>query len=496
MTELPTTGTPHPLAAGLDSTRTLEFPPGFRFGSATAAFQIEGAAHEEGREDSIWDAFCRVPGAVFEGHDGSVAADHYHRMPQDVALMAELGLDTYRFSTSWARIKPGDRTLNPKGLDFYSRLVDELLGRGIAPWLTLYHWDLPQALQERGGWANRDTAYRFADYALEVFEHLKDRVTDWTTLNEPWCSSFLSYAGGEHAPGHTNPEEAVAAAHHLLLGHGLATGAMREVADKDHRLGITLNFTVADPANPANAVDVDAARRIDGAFNRIFLDPIFRGQYPTDVLEDMAEAGLERHIRGNDLEVIAAPIDVLGVNYYNGELVAGPTTPPAPDESLVFASDRGLPRRSPIVGSEQVGRAWRDLPRTAMGWEVQPEGLERLLLRLEEHYTGPAGIPMVITENGAAYDDVADESGFVDDSGDRLSFIDAHLRATHRAMEQGADVRGYLVWSLMDNFEWSFGYDKRFGIVRVDYDTQARIPKASAKWYAQVAASHRLPARR
>ena len=494
MTELPTTSTPHPLADGFDSTRTLEFPAGFRFGSATAAFQIEGASHEDGREESIWDAFCRVPGAVFEEHDGAVAADHYHRMPQDVALMAELGLDTYRFSTSWARIKPGDRELNPKGLDFYSRLVDELLDNGISPWLTLYHWDLPQALGERGGWANRDTAYRFADYALGVFEHLKDRVVDWTTLNEPWCSSFLSHAGGEHAPGHTDPAEAVAAAHHLLLGHGLATQAMREVAGKEHRLGITLNFTVADPADPANESDVDAARRVDGAFNRIFLDPIFRGHYPADVLEDMAEAGLEKHIRDNDLETIAAPIDVLGVNYYNGELVAGPTSPPAPGESPVFASERGLPRRSPIVGSERVTRIPRGLPRTAMGWEVQPEGLERLLLRLQDQYTGPAGIPMVITENGAAYDDDPDESGFVDDSAGRLAFIDAHLRAVHRAMERGAEVRGYLVWSLLDNFEWAFGYDKRFGIVRVDYDTQSRIPKASARWYAQVASSYRVPA--
>lgn len=495
MTELPTTGTPRPLAAGFDSTRTLEFPPGFRFGSATAAFQIEGASHEDGREDSIWDAFCRLPGAVFEGHDGAVAADHYHRMPQDVALMAELGLDTYRFSTSWARIKPGDRALNPKGLDFYSRLVDELLEHGISPWLTLYHWDLPQALGERGGWANRDTAYRFADYALAVFEHLKDRVTDWTTLNEPWCSSFLSHAGGEHAPGHTDPEEAVAAAHHLLLGHGLATEAMREVAGKEHRLGITLNFTVADPADPANPGDVDAARRIDGSFNRVFLDPIFRGQYPPDVLEDMAGAGLGRHIRDNDLETIAAPIDVLGVNYYNGVLVAAPQDPPASEQSLVFASERGLPRRNPAVGSERVRNIDRPLPRTAMGWEVQPEGLERLLLRLQEQYTGPAGIPMVVTENGAAYDDTPDDSGFVDDSADRLAFIDAHLRAVHRAMERGAEVRGYLVWSLLDNFEWAFGYDKRFGIVRVDYGTQARIPKASARWYAQVASSHRVPAR-
>ncbi|KAA0973702.1 family 1 glycosylhydrolase [Paeniglutamicibacter gangotriensis] len=494
MTDHPRSKNTVPLAAGYDTSTTLKFPPSFRFGSATAAFQIEGASHQDGREDSIWDAFCKVPGAVFEGHDGSVAADHYHRMPQDVALMAELGLDTYRFSTSWARIKPGDRELNPKGLDFYSRLVDELLGHGITPWLTLYHWDLPQALGEKGGWTNRDTAYRFADYALEVFEHLRDRVTDWTTLNEPWCSSFLSHAGGEHAPGHTDPAEAVAAAHHLLLGHGLATTAMRETASSEHRLGITLNFTVADPADPDNEADIDAARRIDGSFNRIFLDPIFRGSYPADVLEDMKEAGLEQHIRDNDLEIIASPIDVLGVNYYNGTLVAHPDKAPGPEQDLVFASERGLPRRNPAVGSELIRAVPRPLPRTAMGWEVQPEGLERLLLRLQDEYTGPAGIPMVITENGAAYDDVPDAQGYVDDSEDRLAFIDAHLRAVHSAMDAGAVVHGYLVWSLLDNFEWAFGYDKRFGIVRVDYQSQERIPKASARWYARVAASRTLPA--
>lgn len=485
---------PNPLAAGFNSARALDFPASFRFGSATAAFQVEGANTEDGRQESIWDAFCKVPGAVFRGHDGSVAADHYHRMPQDVALMADLGLDTYRFSTSWPRIKPGDGKLNPTGLDFYSRLVDELLEHGISPWLTLYHWDLPQTLGERGGWANRDTAYRFADYALEVFEHLGDRVTDWTTLNEPWCSSFLSHAAGEHAPGHTDPSEAVAAAHHLLLGHGLATSAMREAAGPGHRLGITLNFTLADPADPGSPADVDAARRIDGAFNRVFLDPVFRGRYPSDVLEDMAGAGLGSHIRDNDMEIIASPIDVLGVNYYKGVMVACPLEPPAGDSDLVFASERGLARRSPMVGSERVQEIPRGLPRTAMGWEVQPEGLERLLLRLQEQYTGPAGIPMVITENGAAYADAPDADGFVDDSRDRLAFIDAHLRAVHRAMERGADVTGYLLWSLLDNFEWAFGYSKRFGIVRVDYESQRRIPKASALWYARVAASHHVPA--
>lgn len=494
MTEssIPPPAGPFALAPGYQTAATLEFPADFRFGSATAAFQIEGASTQDGREDSIWDTFCKVPGAVSGGHDGSIAADHYHRMPQDVALMKRLGLDTYRFSTSWARIKPGDREVNPLGLDFYSRLVDELLEQEITPWLTLYHWDLPQSLQESGGWANRETVHRFADYAVEVFQALGDRVKHWTTLNEPWCSSFLSYAAGEHAPGLTEPSQAVAAAHHLLLGHGLATQRIRELSSREHSLGITLNFTVADPADPADANDVDAARAIDGAFNRIFLDPIFRGSYPQDVLADMDAAGLSAWIRPGDLETISAPIDVLGVNYYNGMLVAAPAQPLVPETELLLTGPGGLPRRSPYVGSERVRTIARDLPITAMGWEVQPEGLERLLLRLQNDYVGPAGIHMIITENGAAYDDVPDESGFVDDSRTRGAYLEEHLRATHQAMSQGADVRGYLVWSLLDNFEWAWGYEKRFGVVRVDYESLARIPKASALWYSRVAASHCL----
>ncbi|MEE1622322.1 glycoside hydrolase family 1 protein [Zafaria sp. Z1313] len=484
---------------GIRTTTELAFPPGFRFGAATAAFQIEGAAAEDGRGDSIWDAFCRVPGAVHAGDDGAVATDHYHRMPADVALMRELGLGTYRFSTSWARIKPDDAAVNPAGLDFYSRLVDELLEAGIDPWLTLYHWDLPQALQERGGWAVRDTAHRFADFAADVFDALSDRVRLWTTLNEPWCSAFLSYAAGEHAPGHTSPAEAVSAAHHLMLGHGLALQRMRAAAGGEHRFGITLNLTVADPADPEDPADVDAARRVDGAFNRVFLDPLFRGSYPADVVRDMAAAGLGRHVEDGDLELIGAPIDVLGVNYYNGGLAAGPAGPsfPAPggtgEDGYTYLSERGLPRRSPFVGSEMLRPVDRPLPRTAMGWEVQPEGLTRLLLRLHREYTGPASVPIVITENGAAYDDVPGTDGTVDDSATRLAYVDAHLRAVHRAIGEGVDVRGYLLWSLLDNFEWAFGYSKRFGMVHVDYETLERTPKASARWYAQVARTGVVP---
>ena len=469
----------------------LTFPEGFSFGTATAAYQIEGAVHEDGRRDSIWDAFCRVPGAIANGENGDVACDHYHRMPADVALMAELGIDTYRFSTSWARVRPDDGPTNPAGVDFYSRLVDELLSHGITPWLTLYHWDLPQALQEKGGWTNRDTAYRFADYAEVLFAAIGDRVPTWTTLNEPWCSSFLAYAGGEHAPGHTSPSEAVDAAHHLLLGHGLAIQRLRAAsAGSDVRLGITLNQSVTDPANPDDPADVDAARQVDGAFNRVFLDPLFRGAYPADVLEDMAEPGLGRVAREGDMEIISSPIDVLGVNYYRGEMVTAPA--PGDDSPLVSPTPRGRPSRNPYVGSERIPQVSRGLPTTAMGWDIQPEGLTRLLLRLHREYTGPAGIPLVVTENGAAFNDVPDETGFVDDSGTRLAYLRDHVAALHAAIEQGADVRGYLQWSLMDNFEWAWGYGPRFGLVRVDYETQRRTPKASGLWYADVARTGRV----
>ncbi|MFP5415637.1 MAG: GH1 family beta-glucosidase [Actinomycetes bacterium] len=471
-------------------TTTLTFPAGFSWGSATAAFQIEGAAHEDGRRDSIWDAFCRIPGAVAGADNGDVACDHYHRMPADVALMAELGLGTYRFSTSWARVCPDGGPVNPRGLDFYSRLVDELLAHGIRPWLTLYHWDLPQALQDSGGWTSRDTAERFAEYAGTVFGALGDRVGVWTTLNEPWCSSFLSYAGGEHAPGHTSPSEAVDAVHHLLLGHGLAVQHLRSLAGDGVTLGITTNHTVADPADPTNPDDVDAARRVDGAFNRVFLDPLFRSHYPADVLDDMAEAGLGRVAREGDLEVISTPIDVLGVNYYNGEVVAA--ADPADDSPLTWRTPSGRPRRSTRVGSERVRTVLTAGPTTGMGWPIQPEGLTRLLTRLHREYTGPAGVPLFVTENGAAFDDVPDADGFVDDSDTRLAYVRDHLAALHAALEQGADVRGYLVWSLLDNFEWAWGYEKRFGIVRVDYDTQVRTPKASARWFAEVARTGRI----
>ena len=466
----------------------LSFPPGFLWGAATAAYQVEGAAHVGGRTDSIWDAFARVPGAVLDGHDGEVACGHYDLYRQDVALMKDLNLGSYRFSTSWSRVRPDGGAPNAEGLDFYSRLVDELLAAGIKPWLTLYHWDLPQALEEKGGWVNRDTAYLFAEYAATVHDALGDRVGVWTTLNEPWCSAFLGYTGGVHAPGRQSRPDGLAAAHHLLLGHGLAVQELRS-RDADLDLGITLNFTLPDPADPDDPADVDAARRIDAQFNRIFLEPIIRGAYPQDLLEDVAEYGLLDHVRDGDLDIISTPIDALGVNYYHGELVGAH---PAPGARAGEAPVE-RPTSSPYPAADGVHNHPRGLPVTSMDWEVQPEGLTRLLLRLHEEYTGPAGVTLYVTENGAAYDDVPDATGFVQDD-ERVSFFDLHLRAVHEAIQRGVDVRGYFAWSLMDNYEWAWGYHKRFGIVRVDYDTLERTPKASARWYAEVARTGALPA--
>ncbi|WP_402466870.1 glycoside hydrolase family 1 protein [Isoptericola aurantiacus] len=484
-----------------NSTGRVTFPDGFVWGTATAAYQVEGAASEDGRADSIWDVFARIPGAVVNGDDGAVACDHYHRFREDVALMRELNLDAYRFSTSWARIMPDGRTLNPAGLDFYSRLVDELLAADVLPWLTLYHWDLPQALEDRGGWPERDTAYRFADYATAVHDALGDRVKVWTTLNEPWCSAFLGYTSGAHAPGRKSPELGLAAAHHLMLGHGLAVEALRE-RDPEASLGLTLNFTVSDPVDPTNPADVDAARRDDGMFNRIFLDPILRGAYPQDILDDVAHLGLTDHVRPGDLEIISTPIDVLGVNYYNGGAVAAtpqsdgtPEGTAGPDGAREPATSGPVwETLSPNPVPDGVHPHSRGLPTTDMGWEVQPEGLTRLLTRIQRDYTGPRGTALFVTENGAAYPDVVEADGSVDDQ-DRLDFVDRHLRAVRDAIDAGVDVRGYFAWSLMDNFEWALGYSKRFGITRVDYETQERTVKASGRWYADVAGDNAVPAR-
>ena len=474
-------------AADLTVPQGRPVPAGFVIGAATAAYQIEGARHEDGRRDSVWDTFSHTPGAVVGGDTGDVACDHFHRFAEDVALMRRLGLQSYRFSTSWSRVVPNGRTVNRAGLDFYERLVDELLGAGIAPWLTLYHWDLPQALEDRGGWTVRDTTDRFVEYAAAVHDRLGDRVRTWTTLNEPWCSAFLGYTAGMHAPGRTSVADGLAAAHHLLLGHGRVVQELRS-RDASVELGLTLNFTVADPLDPADPRDVDAARRVDAQMNRIFLDPVFRGAYPADLLEDVRGLGLEDHVMDGDLEVISTPIDVLGVNYYNGEAIAHWRPEVALDDNV----NGGRRTRSPFPAADTSFRHPRGLPVTAMDWEIQPEGLTRLLHRLHDEYTGPAGVPLHVTENGAAFDDVPDADGFVEDA-DRVAYVRAHLGAVLDAADAGVPVRGYFYWSLLDNFEWAWGYAKRFGIVRVDYDTQVRTPKASALDLARIIATRVLP---
>jgi beta-glucosidase len=475
MTEQPTSGA---RPAG-----PLTFPEGFVWGAATASFQIEGGAYEDGRTDSIWDTFCREPGAVANKDNGDVACDHYHRWPDDVALMAELNLGAYRFSTAWPRIVPEPGRVDRRGLDFYSRLVDGLLERGILPWLTLYHWDLPQYLEDAGGWASRDVVGHFTDYALAVHGALGDRVRHWTTLNEPWCSAFLGYAGGQHAPGRQEPQAAVSAAHHLLLAHGQAVRALRAV-DPAAQYGITFNTIVADPVDPADPADVAAADRSDALLNRVFVEPVILGRYPEVAVEAFASVGCELPVHDGDLEIIAAPLDFIGVNYYQGSAVTGHRPPD--DQRLPGGADVERPTSSPGVGLGEPYVVSRGLPRTSMDWEVQPDGLRRVLERFHTQYTGPTGTALYVTENGAAFHDEVGPDGQVDDA-ERTAYIVDHLRAVHAAIANGADVRGYFAWSLLDNFEWAYGYDQRFGIVHVDFDTQVRTPKRSARTFAGIA---------
>jgi beta-glucosidase len=437
------------------------FPPGFVWGVATAAYQIEGAADEDGREPSVWDTFSHTPGRVRGGHTGDVADDHYHRYADDLDLIARLGVPAYRFSVSWPRVIR-DGVPNAAGLDFYDRLVDGLLERGIEPWLTLYHWDLPQALEDRGGWPERDTAHRFADLAGVVAHRLGDRVTRWTTLNEPWCSSFLGYGSGRHAPGRTDPEDALAAAHHLLLGHGLAVDVLR-AAVPAAQVGITLNLYPVTPVDdrPGN---LDAARRVDGLQNRWFLDPVLLGRYPEDVQADLEPVSSLRWIREGDLEVVSRPLDFLGVNYYTRHVVSAGAYP-------------------------GVGEAEFHVPHTtvaANGWGVDPDGLVEVLQRVG----ACTELPLYVTENGSAWEDHLGADGSVDDPG-RTAYLQSHVEACRRAIEAGVPLRGYFAWSLLDNFEWAEGYAVRFGLVHVDYATQRRTVKTSGAWYGAFARAHR-----
>ncbi|MGW0804529.1 GH1 family beta-glucosidase [Nonomuraea sp. NPDC002799] len=451
----------------------LRFPAGFAFGAATSAYQIEGAVTEDGRGVSIWDTFTKTPGRVLNGHHGDVAMDHYHRYREDVALMGDLGLTAYRFSVSWPRIQPtGSGKVNQKGLDFYKRLTDELRQHGVDPWLTLYHWDLPQELEDKGGWPNRDTAYCFAEYAAAVHTALKDHVHTFSTVNEPWCAAFLGYASGEHAPGRREPQNAIRGAHHLNLAHGLAVQAMDA-----ERVGGCVNLYAVTPATDS-AADLDAARRIDGLQNRFFLDAMLTGTYPEDVLADLPIE--PDFIKPGDMKTIGAPIDVLLVNYYSRFTVSG--APGGKASAAAAPTDSA----SPWVGSEHVGFVNGGRPVTAMGWEIDEGGLVEILTRVARDY--PA-IPMVVSENGAAFDDVLVD-GRIHDR-ERQAYVEAHLGACKEAIDAGVPLEGYFAWSLMDNFEWAWGYGKRFGLVHVDFDTQERLLKDSALWYSEIIRQNR-----
>ncbi len=442
----------------------LTFPSDFVWGAATASYQIEGAWEEDGKGESIWDRFTHTPGKIIDGSTGDVACDHYHLWPQDVEMMADLNLRAYRFSIAWPRILPEGRgRVNQAGLDFYSRLVDGLLAKNITPYVTLYHWDLPQALQDQGGWPERATAEAFVEYADIVSQHLGDRVANWITHNEPWCISFLSHQIGEHAPGWHDSVAAVRAAHHVLLSHGWAMPVIQRNSPESE-VGITLNFTVAEPAS-GSAVDTDLARGLDAMFNRWFLDPLYGRGYPADGVAGLASMyphGLD-FVESGDMAAISVPTDFLGVNYYTRAVMR--------DEG---AADN-LPQTT-----------FADLPRTEMDWEVYPHGLYKLLNRLHFEYEVPK---LLVTENGCSYSDGPDESGQVPDER-RRTYLRDHFAAAHHAMQNGVPLAGYFVWSLMDNFEWAKGYLQRFGMVWVDYETQQRIPKDSALWYRDVIANN------
>jgi beta-glucosidase len=438
--------------------KKLTFPPQFYWGTATASYQIEGGWNEDGKGESIWDTFSHTPGKIRDGSTGDVACDHYHRWKEDVALMKEIGCNAYRFSISWPRVIPkGKGKVNPLGLSFYDRLVDALLEANITPFITLYHWDLPQALQDEGGWANRDTAYYFAEYASVIAHKLGDRVKHWITHNEPWVVAWIGYGWGEHAPGIRNEKVAIQVSHHLLLSHGLAVEVLRDISP-DSEVGITLNLSPIHPASDSEE-DKLAASRQDGFLNRWFLDPVFRGHYPPDILE-LFSANAPKVMPG-DMAIISRRVDFVGINYYS----------------------RGIVRFNPKAGPLQAeGVAPEGAEFTEMGWEIYPPGIYEIIMRVWKDYQ-PKKI--YITENGAAFaDEIAPDGGVHDPK--RIDYLREHFIQAHRAIEEGANLCGYFIWTLMDNFEWAHGFTKRFGIVYTDYPTQRRIMKDSALWYKNV----------
>ena len=439
------------------------FPAGFRWGVATAAYQIEGGAQEGGRGPSIWDTFVHTPGFTCGGDTGDIACDHYHRWESDLNLLAELGITDYRMSVSWSRLQPtGQGPLNPIAVEFYAAVLAGLRDRGIRPLVTLYHWDLPQPLEDDGGWPNRATAERFADYAVAVVSALGHLADEWVTLNEPWCSSFLGYGSGAHAPGRKDYRDAIAAAHHLNLAHGLALAGIRRTRP-GLSVGIANIVTDIVPASDSVA-DKEAAVRLDAVSNRVFLDPLALGRYSDEVLAALSPLGLGEVIREGDLGLIGAPIDFIGVNHYQ----------------RIIAWD------DPDAEPFGVGESAAQPATTSFGWSVIPESLTAALLRVKRDF---GDLPILVTENGASFDDVMDARGGIDDQ-ERISYLDGYLAAAADAIALGVDLRGYYAWSFLDNFEWAEGYSKRFGIVFVDYTTQARIPKRSAHWYRRLIVEH------
>lgn len=449
-------------------------PPSFLWGAATSSFQIEGATTEDGRGESIWDRYCRQPGAIADGTDGAVACDHFHRWPEDVGLMRELGLNAYRFSVAWPRVIPdGIGATNPKGLDFYDRLVDGLLSKGLRPMLTLYHWDLPQALQDKGGWAARDIVGAFEQYTDVVTRRLGDRVKDWVTINEPWCVAVLGHVHGVQAPGLKDWKLGLRAAHHVLLAHGRAVPIIHANSPAS-RAGIVVILSPSMPASDS-AADQTAARAFDGEFNRWYLDPLHGRGYPADKKDEYTAAGHSSNfdfVQEGDLETIATPTDFLGINYYSRAIVRSSALPESENRPRLIPE--------PLASN-----------RTDMGWEVYPEGLTASLQRVHREYGAKR---LFVTENGAAYGMEPGPDGDVHDE-PRRAYLEGHLNACCDAIDSGVPLEGYFAWSLLDNFEWAFGYRMRFGLVHVDFATQKRTIKDSGRWLSQVLRDNRLPGR-
>ncbi|QHE53654.1 GH1 family beta-glucosidase [Pontibacillus sp. HMF3514] len=441
------------------------FSKDFIFGTATSSYQIEGAIKEGGRTPSIWDTFSSIPGKVVNGDTGEMACDHYHRFEEDIEIIKSLGVDSYRFSIAWPRIFPEEGVYNPEGMDFYVNLSKQLLAQGIKPFVTIYHWDMPQWAHEKGGWVNRDSVKWFKEYAQACFKALDEYVDMWITHNEPWCAALLGYHQGVHAPGHTNMDEAVKAAHHIMLSHGEAVKLYKEELKLEKPIGITLNLSpIYAASNSQN--DLLAANNMDGYLNRWFLDPIFKGKYPEDMMNLYSKyVHSYEFIQSDDLELISYPCDFLGINFYNRQLV-----------EFSGASDF------------LYRLAYSDYPKSGMGWDISPKEFKSLIYRLRQEYTQ---LPIYITENGAAFDDVLEEDGTVHDT-DRKQYMEQHILAVAELNQEGMNIAGYYLWSLLDNFEWAFGYGKRFGIVYVDFETQKRYVKDSAKRYAEIVGARKI----